>query len=142
MRMHIIGVATTFMKGLAVLASHQGHEVTGSDSCIDLSTRMELEAAGVQLQESFKIKNFEYLPELVVIGNDLHLDNPELLEVHRHALPCISGEEWLSEYVLHDKWTKNTLQDSVEESPKKSVKHLRKPPLDVLHSKLNQRIFR
>jgi UDP-N-acetylmuramate: L-alanyl-gamma-D-glutamyl-meso-diaminopimelate ligase len=142
MRMHIIGVATTFMIGLAVLAKQEGHEVSGSDSCIDLPTRTELDAAGVEIQEGFSIANLDNNPELVIIGNNLHPQNQELLEVHRLALPCVSGETWLSEYVLHDKWTKNMLQDMVDVPPIKAVKHLRKPPPNEINSKLKKRIVR
>ena len=142
MRMHIIGVATTFMIGLAVLAKQAGHEVSGSDSCIDLPTRAKLEAAGVQIHEGFSIENLDNNPELVIIGNNLHPQNQELLEVHRLAIPFVSGEKWLSEYILHDKWTKNMLQDVVQVLPVKAVKSMRKPPPDELNSKLKKRIVR
>ena len=70
MRMHIIGVATTFMSGLALLARQEGHEVVGSDSCIIPPIRRQLEAAGVQLIEGFSVENLAYKPDLVIIGND------------------------------------------------------------------------
>ena len=142
MRMHIIGVATTFMIGLAVLAKQEGHEVSGSDSCIDLPTRTELEAAGVKIYSGFSIENLDNNPELVIIGNNLHPQNQELLEVHRLALPCVSGEKWLSEYILHDKWTKNMLHEMVDVPPVKAAKSMRKPPPDELSSKLKKRIVR
>ena len=36
MKIHILGIAGTFMSAIAILAEKQGHEVTGSDkSCYD-----------------------------------------------------------------------------------------------------------
>ena len=36
MKIHILGIAGTFMSGIAILAKRKGHEVTGSDaSCYD-----------------------------------------------------------------------------------------------------------
>ena len=104
MRMHIIGVATTFMSGLALLARQEGHEVIGSDSCIIPPIRKQLEAAGVQLIEGFSASNLDYKPDLVIIGNELFPDNEELLAARKRSMPYISGVLWLEEYVLYDKW--------------------------------------
>lgn len=107
MRMHIIGVATTFMTGLAVLARQAGHDVSGSDSCFDLPTRTKLTDAGVVLMEGFCAANLADKPELVIVGNELSISNEELLEARRRGIAYISGSLWLEEYILHDKWTKS-----------------------------------
>lgn len=104
MKMHIIGVGTTFMKGLALLARHAGHQVSGSDSCFDLPTRSQLTAEGVTLKEGFSPANLDDKPELVIIGNELTITNEELVEARRRAIPYISGELWLQEFILNDKW--------------------------------------
>lgn len=146
MRMHIIGVATTFMTGLALLARQAGHEVTGSDSCFIPEIREQLESAGVNIKEPFSVKNLDSKPELVIIGNELFPDNVELLEVRKRAMPYISGALWLEEYVLHDKWsTETTLKEAQKNAPRqellpKSPKHAPKPP--DLGTKLKQRILR
>lgn len=140
MRIHMIGVATTFMTGLALLARQSGHDVTGSDSCIDPSTRQTLETVGVQLQEGFYMENLAYKPDLVVLGNELHPNNQELVEARRLAIPCILGSEWLEKYILNDKWTKNSkpAEDKKEKqkphfphiSDKADVRHAPKIPLE------------
>lgn len=152
MRMHIIGVATTFMSGLALLARQEGHEVTGSDNYITPKIREQLETAGVKLQDGFSVANLAYKPELIIIGNELFPDNEELLEARKLSTPYISGSLWLEEYVLHDKWkinvpahykddvqlTKETkLKGAVTNKP--TVKHAPKPPPE---GKLKQRIVR
>lgn len=149
--MHIIGVATTFMTGLAVLARQAGHEVTGSDSCFIPKIREQLESAGVNLKESFNVQNLDSKPELVIIGNELSPDNIELLEVRKRALPYISGALWLEEYVLHDKWSmgsimKDVLKEVQKYAPKKDllspkpIKHA--PKLPELDTKPKQRTTR
>jgi UDP-N-acetylmuramate: L-alanyl-gamma-D-glutamyl-meso-diaminopimelate ligase len=107
MRIHIIGVATTFMTGLAVLARQAGHDVSGSDSCFDLPTRKQLTEIGVTLKEGFSPANLDDKPELIIIGNELVITNAELVEARHRAIPYISGSLWLEEYVLHDKWAKS-----------------------------------
>lgn len=154
MRMHIIGVGTTFMTGLALLARQAGHEVSGSDSCFDLPTRTKLTEAGVILMEGFTPANLADKPELVIIGNDVSAANEELVEARRRAMPYISGALWLEEYVLHDKWTnvmpphygdepfKTSKKPAVPKpSDKNAVKHAPKPPPDP-NSKLKSRIVR
>lgn len=106
MKMHIIGVATTFMKGLALLARQAGHHVSGSDTCFDLPTRKQLTEAGVILKEGFSPANLDDNPELVIIGNELEITNEELVAARRKAIPYISGVLWLEEYILNDKWAK------------------------------------
>lgn len=147
MRVHIIGVGTTFMSGLAVLARQTGHEVTGSDSCIRPRILELLEKAGVQVKIPFSIKNLERNPELVIVGNELYPDNLELFEVRQRAMPYISGSLWLEEYVLNDKWALGTTLKEIQkhipekESPSKPVKHAPKPPPET-NTKLKQRITR
>ncbi|MDD5215399.1 MAG: Mur ligase domain-containing protein [Methylococcales bacterium] len=135
MRMHIIGIGTTFMTGLAVLARQAGHEVSGSDSCFDLPTRRQLTDIGVVLKEGFSPANLDDKPELIIIGNELEITNAELVEARRRAIPYISGSLWLEEYILHDKWVKslpphyaeNPLATSKKDTPHAPPKPSEKP---------------
>lgn len=140
MRIHIMGVATTFMVGLAVLARQSGNDVTASDSCIDPPTRRTLEDIGVQLQEGFRAENVAYKPDLVITGRELHPDNQELREAHHLGILCVSGSEWLEGYILNDKRLKNVKPEEKKEkqksdnprspriSEKTNVKHAPKIP--------------
>lgn len=161
MKMHIIGIATTFMKGLAILARQAGHQVSGSDTCFDTPTRKQLTEAGVTLKEGFSPANLEDNPELVIIGNELTITNEELVAARRRAIPYISGVLWLEEFILNDKWAKtvpshydvnlsktsndkdNKETASAHHAPRPSdkptVKHAPKPPPEH-HSKLKSRV--
>ena len=121
MRMHIIGVGTTFMTGLAMLARRAGHDVSGSDTCFDLPTRTKLTEANVTLKEGFSPENVAENLDLVVIGNELSPTNVELLEARRRMIPYVSGSFWLQEYILNDKWANYVPPPpQIEEPVKKS----------------------
>jgi UDP-N-acetylmuramate: L-alanyl-gamma-D-glutamyl-meso-diaminopimelate ligase len=145
--MHIIGIGTTFMTGLAVLARQTGHEVSGSDSCFDLPTRTKLTEAGVILKQGFSSSHLGDNPELVIIGNELSPTNEELLEVRRRGMPYISGSLWLEEYILHDKWKISAPANYESSETKKmlakkpTVKRAPKPSPEP-STKINQRIVR
>lgn len=153
MKMHIIGVATTFMKGLAVLARQAGHQISGSDTCFDLPTRKQLTEAGVILKEGFSPANLDDKPELVIIGNGLTITNEELVEARRRAIPYISGVLWLEEFILNDRWAKTisshydmnlpqepaSAHHAPRPSDKPTAKHAPKPPPEH-HSKLKLRV--
>lgn len=155
MKIHIIGVGTTFMKGVALLARHSGHEVSGSDSCFDLPTRSQLSAEGVTLKEGFSPANLDDNPELVIIGNELTITNEELVAARHRAIPYISGVLWLQDFILNNKEV-NSLQSngekdskddkeatSIHRTPrpndKPTVKHAPKPSPEH-HSKLKVRV--
>lgn len=155
MKMHIIGVATTFMKGLAILARQAGHSVSGSDSCFDPPTRKQLTEAGVTLKEGFSVANLDDNPELVIIGNELEITNEELVAARRRAIPYISGVLWLEEFILNDRWAKTVpshydvnlpkpnndkpVEHAPRPSDKPTLKHAPKP-LPNPHSKLKPRV--
>jgi UDP-N-acetylmuramate: L-alanyl-gamma-D-glutamyl-meso-diaminopimelate ligase len=144
MRIHIIGVGTTFMSGLAILARQAGHEVSGSENCISPKISWQLEAAGVHVKVPFTVRNISDDTELVVIGNELFPDNIELLEARKREMPYISGALWLEEYVLHDKWAMGTTLNDIQHGKHKKEDFTKsaKPQPSEASIKLRQRIVR
>ena len=51
MRLHILGIAGTFMGGVAALARELGHEVEGSDQNIYPPMSDQLAALGIALKQ-------------------------------------------------------------------------------------------
>ncbi len=129
MRIHIIGITTDFMTGIATLAREAGHDVTASDHCIDTGTRHKLEKVGVELQEGFSQDNLAYKPDLVVIGNDIESGNQEVKATRRLAIPYLLGSEWLEKYVLNEDVIKKVMGNAASNKPKnphipdKPIKH-------------------
>jgi len=101
---HIIGVCGTFMGGLALIARELGHTVSGSDQNVYPPMSTQLAEQGIQLMQGYKSENLENKPDLVVIGNAMSRGNPEVEAVLNKGLKYTSGPQWLSEYVLQDKW--------------------------------------
>jgi UDP-N-acetylmuramate: L-alanyl-gamma-D-glutamyl-meso-diaminopimelate ligase len=114
MRIHVIGVSTEFMTGVATLAREAGHDVTASDHAIDGGTRRKLESVGVTLQEGFHKDNLAYNPDLVIISNDVDGNNQEVVAVHRLAIPYFSGSEWLEKYVLDEDAIKKVMPTAAQ----------------------------
>lgn len=105
MHIHILGIAGTFMTGLALLAREQGHQVSGSDKQVYPPMSTQLEAAGIALQEGYEASHLEGpTPDLVVIGNALSRGNPAVEAVLDRGLPYVSGPQWLAEQVLPGRW--------------------------------------
>ncbi|HBX98720.1 MAG: UDP-N-acetylmuramate:L-alanyl-gamma-D-glutamyl-meso-diaminopimelate ligase [Pseudomonadota bacterium] len=104
MHIHILGICGTFMGSLAVLAKQMGYQVSGSDSNVYPPMSTQLQDQGIALQEGFQPEHMEPPPDLVIIGNALSRGNPAVEYVLNKGLNYTSGPQWLSRFVLNDKW--------------------------------------
>jgi len=101
---HILGICGTFMGGIAALAKHAGHRVTGCDANVYPPMSTQLEAQGIELIEGFGVEQLELKPDVFVIGNVVSRGNPLMEEILDRNLPYISGPQWLADTLLRDKW--------------------------------------
>ncbi len=104
MRVHILGVAGTFMGGLAQLLKAQGHVVTGSDAGTYPPMSEQLARAGI---ETFAYGDRRWLSDaldVVVIGNALSRGHEDVEAVLNTATPYTSGPQILAETVLKGRW--------------------------------------
>jgi len=92
------------MGGLALIARELGYQVSGSDQNVYPPMSTQLEEQGIQLMQGYKEENLDCKPDLVVIGNAMSRGNPEVEAVLNRNLKYVSGPQWLSEYVLQNKW--------------------------------------
>lgn len=104
MRIHILGVCGTFMAGVAVLARHLGHEVSGSDANFYPPMSDVLENAGIVCYRGYEPAHLDPEPDIVVIGNALSRGNPAVEYVLNRGLRFTSGPAWLAEHFLRDRW--------------------------------------
>ena len=104
MHVHILGIAGTFMGGIAALAKAAGHHVTGSDRNVYPPMSTQLEALGIGLTEGWDPAQLNPAPDVVVIGNVMSRGNPVLEEVLDRGLAYTSGPGWLAEHVLKERW--------------------------------------
>lgn len=103
-KIHILGIAGTFMGGIAQIAKAMGHHVTGADKAIYPPMSTQLEQAGIAVCEDDDIEFLKAMPDSVVIGNAKsrgHRAVEATLNTHQ---VYTSGPQWLAEHILKDRW--------------------------------------
>ncbi|MEQ4574159.1 MAG: UDP-N-acetylmuramate:L-alanyl-gamma-D-glutamyl-meso-diaminopimelate ligase [Gammaproteobacteria bacterium] len=100
MKIHILGIAGTFMGGVAALARELGVQVEGSDQAIYPPMSTQLEKLGIALAQGYAPGNIAADCDQVVIGNALSRGNPAVEAVLDDARSYTSGAQWLAERVL------------------------------------------
>ncbi|MGH1427698.1 MAG: UDP-N-acetylmuramate:L-alanyl-gamma-D-glutamyl-meso-diaminopimelate ligase [Arenicella sp.] len=103
-KIHIIGICGTFMGGVAKLAKELGFQVQGSDQNTYPPMSTQLESLGVTLFNGYDSSNIDENIDTIIVGNTISRGNPELEYVLNTKMPYISGAQWLSENVLHERW--------------------------------------
>ena len=99
-KLHILGIAGTFMGGVAALARELGHAVEGSDQAIYPPMSTQLETLGIALAQGYLPQNISPDCDEVVIGNALSRGNAAVEAVLDEGRKYTSGAQWLAEYVL------------------------------------------
>jgi UDP-N-acetylmuramate: L-alanyl-gamma-D-glutamyl-meso-diaminopimelate ligase len=104
MHIHVLGICGTFMGGIAALAKASGHRVTGADRNVYPPMSTQLRALGIELHEGFDAAQLQPPPDLVVVGNVMTRGQAVIEALLESNLRYVSGPEWLSREVLHDRW--------------------------------------
>ena len=99
-RLHILGIAGTFMGGVAALAREAGFEVEGSDQNIYPPMSTQLEQLGIALRQGYAPGNISADCEDIVVGNALSRGNAAVEQVLDDGRRYTSGAQWLAEHVL------------------------------------------
>jgi len=102
--LHIVGIAGTFMGGIAALARAAGHRVTGSDRNVYPPMSTQLAALGIDLIEGYAPDQLLLEPDVFVIGNVMSRGNPLVEAILASGRRYESGPEWLARNVLAERW--------------------------------------
>jgi len=102
---HLIAVCGTGMGALACMLRDLGYDVTGSDQKIYPPMSHFLDRKGIKMNDGFKAENLSYGPDLVIVGNAVSRDNPEVEEMHRLGLPFCSMPQALNRFVAAGRQT-------------------------------------
>lgn len=99
MKTHFIGMGERIMGDLAAALYQQGHQVTGSDVSFTELALCRLESAALAPEQPgwFTQKITQSLDK-VVVGRQVHPDNPELQAAQRLGLPICSYPEYIYDY--------------------------------------------
>jgi len=101
---HILGIAGTFMGGIAQLAKAMGHEVSGSDKAIYPPMSTQLEQAGIAVSNDQDTDFLKTEPDAVVIGNALSRGHVSVEATLNAQQVYTSGPQWLADQILKDRW--------------------------------------
>lgn len=105
MKLHILGIAGTFMGGVAALARELGHQVEGSDQAVYPPMSTQLQTLGIDLHQGYTPRHIADDCDQVLIGNALSRGNPAVEAVLDQGRRYLSGAQWLSEQVLPGRMT-------------------------------------
>jgi UDP-N-acetylmuramate: L-alanyl-gamma-D-glutamyl-meso-diaminopimelate ligase len=100
---HILGIAGTFMGGVAAIAKSAGFRVTGSDLNVYPPMSTQLEALGIEFVQGYGAEQLDLRPDIVVVGNALSRGSPVVEAMLDRGIPYVSGPQWLADQVLRDK---------------------------------------
>jgi UDP-N-acetylmuramate: L-alanyl-gamma-D-glutamyl-meso-diaminopimelate ligase len=98
---HILGIAGTFMGGLAAIAKAAGFKVTGSDLNVYPPMSTQLNALGIDFVQGYGADQLNLKPDMIVVGNALSRGSPVIEAMLDRGIPYTSGPLWLAEEVLH-----------------------------------------
>jgi len=104
-RIHLIAVCGTGMGALACMLRDLGFEVTGSDQKIYPPMSHFLKKKGIRIMDGFREENISYGPDLVIVGNAVIRENPEVGKLHRLGLNFCSMPQALNRFVAGGKKT-------------------------------------
>jgi UDP-N-acetylmuramate: L-alanyl-gamma-D-glutamyl-meso-diaminopimelate ligase len=101
MRIHMMAVGGTGMGALAGLLKAQGHEVSGCDTALYPPMSEAIARYGIPVETGFDAAHLERLrPDLVVVGNAIHADNPEAQAVLTEGIPYCSMAEAIRRFAV------------------------------------------
>src|SRR5579859_6559228 len=100
MHVHILGIAGTFMGGVAAIAKAAGFRVTGSDLNVYPPMSTQLTALGIDYVQGYGADQLDLNPDMVVVGNALSRGSPVVEAMLDRGMPYISGPAWLADHVL------------------------------------------
>src|SRR5689334_24861374 len=95
---YCLAIGGTGMAPLACLLQEQGHAVRGTDGPLYPPMSTLLERAGIRPLVGYDAAHLEPRPDLVVIGNAIHRDNPEAREAERLGLEILSMPQALARF--------------------------------------------
>ncbi len=102
---HLIAICGTGMGALASMLKELGYEVTGSDQQVYPPMSTFLMDKGITIADGFDEKNVAYGPDLVVVGNAVSRDNPEVAKADALGLNFCSMPQALNRFVAAGKKT-------------------------------------
>ncbi len=93
------------MGALACMLKEQGFEISGSDQKIYPPMSHFLTDRGIPIMDGFKPEHISHELDLVIVGNAVIRENPEIKKMSRMGIPFCSMPQALNRFVVADKKT-------------------------------------
>ncbi|MEJ2744453.1 MAG: Mur ligase domain-containing protein, partial [bacterium] len=103
MKIHMSAICGMGMGSLAQLLKASGHEVGGSDASCYPPMSTLLKQVGIEIKNGFASEHIAADTDLVIIGNAVRRDNPEVAETMRRELKYLSFPQALEELYLKER---------------------------------------
>ena len=101
-RVHLIAICGVAMAALAGMLQRRGYAVSGSDENVYPPMSTILEQLGIPIRRGYRAENLDDHPDLVVVGNTVSRNNPEVMALLGSGLPYVSLPQVLGELFLAD----------------------------------------
>lgn len=88
-KIHLTAVCGTAMGALACMLKEMGYVVSGSDQKVYPPMSTFLADRGIRIMDGFHAENIAHEPDLVVIGNTIKKENPEVSAVREKGIPFV-----------------------------------------------------
>jgi UDP-N-acetylmuramate: L-alanyl-gamma-D-glutamyl-meso-diaminopimelate ligase len=100
---HLIAVGGTAMGAMACMLQEMGYTVTGSDHKVYPPMSHFLARRGIRILEGFQARNLASGPDLVIVGNAVSKDNPEVVQMLQMELPFCSMPQAVNRFAVGQK---------------------------------------
>ena len=102
-RIHLIAVCGTGMAALAAALKDLGFDVSGSDRNVYPPMSTFLAEKGIPIHDGYRPENLAPPPDLVVVGNAVSRDNPEVQHMIAAGLRFCSMPQAVNHFLLADR---------------------------------------
>ncbi|MCK5508441.1 MAG: UDP-N-acetylmuramate:L-alanyl-gamma-D-glutamyl-meso-diaminopimelate ligase, partial [Desulfobacterales bacterium] len=102
---HLIAICGTGMSALACMLKDMGFEVSGSDQKTYPPMSDFLSIKGIKVKDGFNEKNIFSALDLVIVGNAVKKDNPEINKMNKLGLNFCSMPQAINRFVTDGKKT-------------------------------------
>lgn len=100
---HLIAICGTAMGALACALKELGYRVSGSDQKVYPPMSEYLRERDIVITEGYAAENLEHRPDLVVVGNAISRDNPEVQAMYNLELAYCSMPQAVNHFIGADK---------------------------------------
>jgi hypothetical protein len=99
-RVRLVAIAGVGMTALAGMLQQRGYRVTGSDETLYPPMSLVVERLGIPLFTGYRPENLAPPPDLVIVGNKVSRDNPEVQGLLASGIPYLSLPEALAQFFI------------------------------------------